>query len=183
MYFLSAISSTHQPLTADSASDLFTSEHDDSDSGSDTDGETSTSSFAPLSRTSSRSSFSHAASSTMLNLSALSDAAAESEFKAEVVQSLERAFAEGHALDNAAVELKTLRMASNVALRLVREAVVAALVERIPLVPGDAAAQRREIARVLARWGPLIDKIGGVDPVETVEVLQVRPACSSFTLR
>ncbi|KAF7793053.1 hypothetical protein EIP86_004158 [Pleurotus ostreatoroseus] len=163
----------------DSASDLFTSEPDDSDSGSDTDGETSTSSFAPLSRTSSRSSFSHAASSTMLNLSALSDAAAESEFKAEVVQSLERAFAEGHTVENASVELKTLRMASNVPLRRVREAVVGALVERIPVVPSDMATQRKEIAQVLGRWGQLIDKIGGVDPVETCEVLQYHCATST----
>ena len=90
-----------------------------------------------------------------------------------MTQSLDRAFAEGHAVENAAVELKTLRMASNVDLRRVREAVVAGIVERIPLVPGDAAAQRREIGSFVARWGPLIDQIGGVDAVETVEVLQV----------
>lgn len=102
----------------------------------------------------------------------LSSAAAETEFRSEVAQSLERAFAEGHSVENAAVELKTLRMASNVPLRRVREAVVGAIVDRIPLVPGDTAAQRAEIAKTVRRWGPLIDKIGGVDPVETVEVLQ-----------
>lgn len=88
-------------------------------------------------------------------------------------QSLERAFAEDHSIDNAAVELKTLRMASNVDLKRVRESVVAAIVEKIQVVQGDATAQRKEIVSIVQRWGPLIDKIGGVDPVETVEVLQV----------
>ncbi|KAI0636836.1 nucleotide-diphospho-sugar transferase [Trametes polyzona] len=108
----------------------------------------------------------------------LSSAAAETEFRSEVAQSLERAFAEGHSVENAAVELKTLRMASNVPLRRVREAVVGALVDRVPLVPGDAAAQRAEIASVVRRWGALVDQIGGVDPVETVEVLQYHCAAA-----
>jgi hypothetical protein len=98
---------------------------------------------------------------------------AESEFRIEVQQSLERAFMEGHSVDNAAVELKTLRMASNVPLTRVREAVVAAIVEHIRLVEGGGAAQRKEIASVISRWGSLIDKIGGVDAVETITALQV----------
>jgi len=97
----------------------------------------------------------------------------EAEFRTEVEQSLERAFAEGHSVDNAAVELKTLRMASNVPLKRVREAVVAAIVEKIPVVEGDMATQKREIAGVVRRWGELIDRIGGVDAVETIIVLQV----------
>ena len=76
-------------------------------------------------------------------------------------------------MDNAAVELKTLRMASNVELKKVREAVVRAIVEKIQIVDEGGVAQRKEIATVIKRWGALIDKIGGVDPVETVEVLQV----------
>ena len=99
---------------------------------------------------------------------------AETEFSTEVKQSLERAFTEGHSVDNAAVELKTLRMASNVPLTRVREAVVAAIVEHIPLVEGGGAAQRKEISSVIGRWGPLIDRIGGMDAVETVCILQVR---------
>ena len=98
----------------------------------------------------------------------------DSEFQMEAKQSLDRAFAEGHSLENAAVELKTLRMASNVPLRRVREAVIAAIVECIKLVPGDSTLQRREIAKVIDRWGELINKIGGVDGVESVEILQVR---------
>ncbi|KAG6911456.1 hypothetical protein DXG01_014530 [Tephrocybe rancida] len=101
---------------------------------------------------------------------------AESEFQIEVKQSLERAFAEGHSVDNAAVELKTLRMASNVPLTRVREAVVGAIVEKIQIVNGGPAAQRKEISTVVSRWGELIDRIGGVDPIETVTALQILAA-------
>lgn len=107
------------------------------------------------------------------NLVAQADSAAISEFQHEVTQSLDRAFAEGHSVDNAAVELKTLRMASNVPLRLVREAVVAAIVSRIKIVDGGGLPQRQEIAAMISRWGSLIDRIGGVDAVETIEILQV----------
>ncbi|KJA27539.1 hypothetical protein HYPSUDRAFT_198273 [Hypholoma sublateritium FD-334 SS-4] len=104
---------------------------------------------------------------------------ADEEFRTEVTQSLERAFSEGHSVDNAAVELKTLRMASNVPLTRVKEAVVAAIVERIPLVDGDARVQRTAIGTMVSRWGGLIDRIGGVDPVETVTILQAH--CASST--
>lgn len=104
---------------------------------------------------------------------ASADARLESEFKREVQLSLERAFAEGHSVDNAAVELKTLRMASNVPLIRVREAVVGGIVDRIKIAEGGAAPQRAEIASVVGRWGDLINQIGGVDAVETVSVLQV----------
>ena len=99
----------------------------------------------------------------------------ELEFKAEVTQSLERAFEEGHSVDNAAVELKTLRMASNVSLTRVREAIIAALVDRIRVVGPEEgpAKQKAEVENVLGRWGELINKIGGVDGVETISILQV----------
>ncbi|KIM49219.1 hypothetical protein M413DRAFT_438384 [Hebeloma cylindrosporum] len=104
---------------------------------------------------------------------------ADAEFRTEVQQSLERAFTEGHSVENASVELKTLRMASNVPLRRVKEAVVAAIVEKINVVDGDAGLQRKEIGTVVGRWGELIDRIGGVDPVETVSILQEH--CASST--
>jgi translation initiation factor eIF-2B subunit epsilon len=63
-------------------------------------------------------------------------------------------------------------MASNVPLVRVREAVVAAIVERINIVEGGVP-QRKEISNVVSRWGQLINQIGGVDAVETVTVLQV----------
>jgi translation initiation factor eIF-2B subunit epsilon len=101
--------------------------------------------------------------------------AGEHEFQTEVRLSLDRAFSEGHSLENASVELKTLRMASNVPLRRVREAVVAGIVEQIPLVQ-DAVPQRVEIKKWVDRWGELINLIGGVDGVETVSILQVNSA-------
>lgn len=160
--------------TGDTCSDLDVdpedeSVADDSDSDSDTESITSNGSntFSIASSTTS-----YTNSSTALHT--LQAAAAVTEFQSEVRQSLERAFAEGHSVDNAAVELKTLRMASNVELRKVREAVVAAIVEKIEVVEEGGVEQRKEIAGVIKRWGALINKIGGVDPVETVEVLQVR---------
>ncbi|KAI0306525.1 nucleotide-diphospho-sugar transferase [Multifurca ochricompacta] len=104
--------------------------------------------------------------------------AGEQEFQTEVRLSLDRAFSEGHSLDNASVELKTLRMASNVPLRRVREAVVAGIVENIPLVEG-AVPQRAQIKKWVDRWGDLINLIGGVDGVETVSILQHH--CASST--
>ncbi|KAH9934642.1 nucleotide-diphospho-sugar transferase [Fomitopsis serialis] len=156
----------------DTASDLDLSDagsvtEDESDSEDEDD---ASSIMNGLSRTSSMTSVSlpDPSVSTIHNLQA---SAAESEFRSEVKQSLDRAFAEEHSVDNASVELKTLRMASNVPLRRVRESVVEAIVERIPIVEGDPGKQRTEIAKMVARWGPLIDRIGGIDPVETVEVL------------
>lgn len=111
--------------------------------------------------------------STTNNFTATADAHLEEEFKREVELSLERAFSEGHSVDNAAVELKTLRMASNVPLIRVREAVVGAIVERINIIEGGGILQRKEIASVISRWGDLINQIGGVDAVETISVLQV----------
>lgn len=99
----------------------------------------------------------------------------ELEFKVEVTQSLERAFEEGHSVDNAAVELKTLRMASNVPLTRVREAIIAALVGQIRVVNPEEGPvkQKAEVEKVVERWGGLITKIGGVDGVETISILQV----------
>jgi translation initiation factor eIF-2B subunit epsilon len=97
---------------------------------------------------------------------------ANAEFEREVTASLARAWAEGHSVDNAAVELKTLRMASNVGLIRVREAIVSFMVEKID-TEGDGDVRER-VKKVVGRWGGLIDAIGGVNKVETVGVLQVR---------
>ena len=103
---------------------------------------------------------------------------ADAEFKSEASASLERAWSEGHAVDNAAVELKTLRMASNVPLGRVREAVIAFLMDKIA-GPGAGAGAgaggevRDRVRAGVGRWGGLITAIGGVDAVETVAALQV----------
>ena len=51
-------------------------------------------------------------------------------------------------MDNASGELKTLRMASNAPFR---EAVVAAIVERIEVVEGDPVRQRVAIGKMVQR--------------------------------
>lgn len=95
---------------------------------------------------------------------------ADAEFKSEATASLERAWSEGHAVDNAAVELKTLRMASNVPLGRVREAVIGFLMDKIN---GGEGEPRDKVRKVIGRWGGLITAIGGVDAVETIATLQV----------
>ena len=81
---------------------------------------------------------------------AITVSASEQEFQTEVRLYLERAFSEGYSLENASVELKTLRIASNVPLRHVREAVVASIVEKILLVEG-AAGQHADIKKWVER--------------------------------
>lgn len=164
--------------SGDNASDLelsdagsLTSSSDEESSDEDEDGRIA--GLASLSASSSTTSF-PLLSASVSTASVAAERLAEQEFQAEVRASLARAFAEEHSVDNAAVELKTLRMASNVPLRRVHEAVVGALVELIPIVAGDAPRQRAEIARVVDRWGALIVKIGGADSVDTVSILQVR---------
>ncbi|KAK2466994.1 hypothetical protein APHAL10511_001252 [Amanita phalloides] len=158
----------------DNASDLELSDSDSSTSESETESSDSNSEYTGQGHGSLT-----APSDTSLPLK--SDAA-ETEFQSEVTQSLERAFAEGHSIDNAAVELKTLRMASNVPLSWVRDAVVSAIVNKIAIVDGGAVSQRQEIARVINRWGELINKIGGVDAVETITLLQAHCAVSEHLL-
>lgn len=156
------------PVPGDNCSDL-----DLSDAGSVTsDDESGSSSESEDTHLRTHSRASSATSLSSLNAPLGLDNAADAEFLLEVRASLDRAFAEGHSVDNAAVELKTLRMASNVELGRVREAVIRQIVEAVRIVE-DAAGQRTEIARVVGRWGALIDRIGGVNPVETVSLLQV----------
>ncbi|TKA57409.1 hypothetical protein B0A53_00638 [Rhodotorula sp. CCFEE 5036] len=77
----------------------------------------------------------------------------QSEFVTECVHSLDRSFAEGHTVDNAAIELKTLRMASNVPLNEVRAVVVPYVLRRA----GGASGA----ADTLERWGGLIASLTG----------------------
>lgn len=98
------------------------------------------------------------------------------EFESEAQLSLERAFNEGHRIEDAVIELKTLRMSSNVPQRQVLNAVVRFLVEKIQLVEGNVQQQKAAIAKVVQRWGPLLNSLGAADGEETIELLQVRRA-------
>lgn len=77
----------------------------------------------------------------------------QSEFVTECIHSLDRSFAEGHTVDNAAIELKTLRMASNVPLNEVRAVVVPYVLRRAGGATGAAG--------ILERWGALIASLTG----------------------
>ncbi|GAA5905565.1 translation initiation factor eIF2B catalytic subunit epsilon [Sporobolomyces salmoneus] len=76
-----------------------------------------------------------------------------SEFATECLHSLDRSFAENHTVDNAAIELKTLRMASNVDLGQVRAIAVPYLLKRC-----DGATNATE---TIDRWGGLIANLTG----------------------
>ncbi|KAM0788374.1 hypothetical protein ACM66B_001514 [Microbotryomycetes sp. NB124-2] len=132
----------------------------------------SSSSLSSLSRSSSTTSLSTAASMShsalgptgdidhdapvIQGLEALMPSAAtsQSDFVFECTQSLDRSFAEGHTVDNAAIELKTLRMASNVALDQVRQVVV-------PYVLARCGPSGVQVDKVIKRWGGLISNVTG----------------------
>ncbi|KAB5596467.1 Translation initiation factor eIF-2B epsilon subunit [Ceratobasidium theobromae] len=96
----------------------------------------------------------------------LLDSAAD--FQSECTQSLKRAFDEEHTVENAAIELKTLRMASNVPLPQVREAVVVFTIQKL----AEQEAGRPEVKAMFARWGALLKQIGGYDEAETLLMFQ-----------
>lgn len=88
------------------------------------------------------------------------------EFEHEARASLERAFDEKHAPENAAIELKTLRMASNVPPGEVRKVVISFVLSHC------AVDQPRETAALLDHWGPLIREVAHDDQVEALAVMQ-----------
>lgn len=88
------------------------------------------------------------------------------EFQHEAHASLERAFEEKHAPENAAIELKTLRMASNVPPGEVRKVVIAFVLHHC------SVDQPRETAALLDHWGPLIHEVAHDDQVEALAMMQ-----------
>jgi len=158
----------------DSTSDLELS-----DAGSITEGESDYDSDASsTSRRRKRRSSVSSVSSASLGPGA---SAAEREFRVEAHATLVRAFAEGHRVDDCAAELKTLRLATNAPWRSLHEAVVRAVADEVRVLPSEegGAAQNKEIARVVGRWGPLISKIASTDPVDTISILQEHCARST----
>lgn len=121
----------------------------------------SSSSLSSMSRNSSTTSLSTTASHTRSNyephaiagLASLTPVSAQNDFMSECEQSLDRSFAEGHTVDNAAIELKTLRMASNVPLGEVRDVVIPFILKRCNGAGG--------VATTIERWGGLISSLTG----------------------
>jgi len=107
--------------------------------------------------------------------------AVERDFLIEAHATLVRAFAEGHRIDDCAAELKTLRLATNAPWRCLHQAVVRAVADEVKALPAEqgAAAQNKEVARVVGQWGPLIMKIASSDPVDIISILQEHCARST----
>jgi len=120
---------------------------------------------------------------TALSLDEAGNGFSDADFRSECTQSLDRAFEEGHAVENAAIELKTLRMASNVSLTAVKEVITAFLASKIPLKDGDATAQKKVVNVMISRWGALLSAIGSESPVENILQLQVSAAVALTALR
>jgi translation initiation factor eIF-2B subunit epsilon len=146
---------TYINLLADTCSDIETYESDQASTlASESDSDIS----PPISPTSSTS-----------ELPAIPSLDSAADFQSECTQSLKRAFDEEHTIDNAAIELKTLRMASNVPLPQVREAAIAFIIQKL----SDEGAGRPEVKKMFARWGGLLKQIGGYDEAETLLQFQV----------
>ncbi|PWN35742.1 nucleotide-diphospho-sugar transferase [Meira miltonrushii] len=88
------------------------------------------------------------------------------EFETEAKASLMRALEENHSIDNASLELKTLRMASNVSLRDVQKVVVETLLDRCK--PADP----KSVQALVVRWGKLIAQVSQDDEQQAVVVMQ-----------
>ncbi|GAA5939733.1 translation initiation factor eIF2B catalytic subunit epsilon [Sporobolomyces koalae] len=139
---VSSLSSNSRNGSTTSLSTLATARTDDSDLDEDSDDE-STASASGL--------------PTIAGLDVLEELSStttkHSEFKTECLHSLDRSFAENHTVDNAAIELKTLRMASNVDLGQVRAIAIPYLLKRC-----DGATNA---IAMIDRWGGLIMNLTG----------------------
>lgn len=110
----------------------------------------------------------------VVGIGALGDSGATDNmaFKRECLSSLERSFGEGHTVDNAAIELKTLRMASNVALKDVIGVAVPFLCDQIIVAEGAPANEVvNKVNELVERWGGLIDSLTGRTQGGMVEAL------------
>ncbi|SNX87525.1 related to Translation initiation factor eIF-2B epsilon subunit [Melanopsichium pennsylvanicum] len=88
------------------------------------------------------------------------------EFRVEATASLERAFEENHTVDDAAIELKTLRMASNVPLKEVRKTVIGFIFTKCE------PDRPKEMLKLLDKWCPLISVVAVDDQIEALATAQ-----------
>ncbi|KAK0557354.1 translation initiation factor eIF-2B epsilon subunit, GEF [Tilletia horrida] len=98
------------------------------------------------------------------------------DFRSEACASLSRALAENHTLENASIELKTLRMASNVTLLELRATVLAFLMGKATRAMRGQSGQAAAAAfgKVWSRWGGLVRAVASEvpDQVQVVTLLQ-----------
>lgn len=99
------------------------------------------------------------------------DAPDNSAFTSELTQSVERAFAEDHTVENLVIELKTMRMSSNVAISRVREDFLGFLVGRVPEGQGTLRERYALIEPLVERWGAVLTTLAPLEEAEQVEVI------------
>lgn len=126
-----------------------------------------------ITRTDSMDSLSTLDSNVSLQLDKDPTAPDVSAFDAEIQQSLERAFTEDHTVDNLVIELKTMRMSSNVSITTVRTGFLNYLVTRIPPHKGSESLKERyaHIGPLLERWGAVLTTLAPLEEAEQVEVI------------
>jgi translation initiation factor eIF-2B subunit epsilon len=91
-------------------------------------------------------------------------------FHAEASASLERAYEEDHAIENAMLELRTLVMGYNAGIDRAREEVVNFLLSKVDL-EGGAAQVLASAVKIWARWGKLAE---GLSPDPTNIALDIQ---------
>lgn len=88
------------------------------------------------------------------------------DFRSEAAETLQRAFEDDHTIENATIELKTLRMSSNAPQSEVRKIVVEQLLE------GCSVTDAKKTTQWLSRWSPLLVEVTTTDDAkEHLEIL------------
>lgn len=100
----------------------------------------------------------------------LDDEAIQQKNNREIIATLERAFAENHSIENAALELNTLKMACNIQFRDLRVLAIPAVLSRID---ADNPAQK-----IIERWGPLIAKFIHSDEDQVDAIYSIQKFCA-----
>ncbi|KAK9448360.1 nucleotide-diphospho-sugar transferase [Limtongia smithiae] len=113
--------------------------------------------------------------STASNNTAASEDSDDESFMREAQSSLERAIAEDHDTDIAALELGTLRLAKNAPFHEVRAATITALMSRISmLINSNTMKVKPAVASVLARWSDLFKRqvFDDADQIDLILLIQ-----------
>ncbi|KAF9953147.1 hypothetical protein BGZ72_005649 [Mortierella alpina] len=94
------------------------------------------------------------------------------ELDREIAQTLERAFKDGHSVDIAALELNTLRMASNSNFHEMRKRIIPGVLKNIEA--GAKPGSGKTVKEILVRWGPLIGRMihDDADQIDGLFILQ-----------
>ncbi|CAG8451819.1 3532_t:CDS:10 [Ambispora leptoticha] len=98
----------------------------------------------------------------------------DDDFSREVAQTLERAFAEGHTVENTVLELKALKMASNATFHDLRTVVIPCVLGQIDTQKFLFANQKEFASHVLTQWSPLISEVihSSFDQLDALYILQ-----------